>query len=71
MLTGLLSLASYNPFEHVCYRDAVTLTVADAIMSLFGGTAVFSTLGFMAKQLNLPIQSVVQSGRNFYLSKRT
>lgn len=31
-------------------------------MSVFGGTAVFSVLGFMAKQLDQPIDQVVQSG---------
>jgi len=31
-------------------------------MSIFGGTAVFSVLGFMSKQLNAKIQTVVQSG---------
>uniref|UniRef100_A0A915ENE3 Sodium-and chloride-dependent glycine transporter 2 n=1 Tax=Ditylenchus dipsaci TaxID=166011 RepID=A0A915ENE3_9BILA len=59
---GILSLASYNPKEHNCYKDALIITTADAAMSLFGGTAVFSVLGFMSKQLNLPIDQVVQSG---------
>jgi solute carrier family 6 amino acid transporter-like protein 5/7/9/14 len=31
-------------------------------MSLFGGTAVFAVLGFMANQLDAKIQTVVQSG---------
>ena len=31
-------------------------------MSIFGGTAVFSVLGFMSKQLDAKIQTVVQSG---------
>ena len=31
-------------------------------MSVFGGTAVFCVLGFMAKQLGQPIDRVVQSG---------
>ncbi|CAD5208007.1 unnamed protein product [Bursaphelenchus xylophilus] len=59
---GILSLASYNVKTHNCYRDAFLVTVADAIMSLFGGTAVFSVLGFMSHQLDLPISEVVQSG---------
>ncbi|CAD5205537.1 unnamed protein product [Bursaphelenchus okinawaensis] len=59
---GILSLASYNVKTHNCYRDAFLVTVADAIMSLFGGTAVFSVLGFMSHQLELPISEVVQSG---------
>ncbi|KAI1722524.1 sodium:neurotransmitter symporter family domain-containing protein [Ditylenchus destructor] len=59
---GILSLSSYNPREHNCYRDAALITIADAVMSIFGGTAVFSVLGFMAKKLNVPIDQVVQSG---------
>uniref|UniRef100_A0A7E4VEG9 Transporter n=1 Tax=Panagrellus redivivus TaxID=6233 RepID=A0A7E4VEG9_PANRE len=59
---GMLSMASYNPSHHNPYSTAITLTVADAIMSLFGGLSVFSVLGFMSKQLNLPIDQVIQSG---------
>ncbi|KAI1705492.1 sodium:neurotransmitter symporter family domain-containing protein [Ditylenchus destructor] len=59
---GMLSLGSYNHRDHNCYRDALIITLADAAMSLFGGTAVFSVLGFISKQLSLPIDQVVQSG---------
>ncbi|KAL3097667.1 hypothetical protein niasHT_020340 [Heterodera trifolii] len=59
---GLLSLSSFNTFHNDCFKDAFIITAADAISSIFGGTAVFSTLGFMAKQLNVPIEAVVQSG---------
>ncbi len=31
-------------------------------MSVFGGVAVFAVLGFMAKQYNIPVGDVVQSG---------
>ncbi|KAL3113099.1 hypothetical protein niasHT_010862 [Heterodera trifolii] len=59
---GLLSLSSFNTFHNDCFKDAFIITAADAISSIFGGTAVFSTLGFMAKQLNVSIEAVVQSG---------
>ncbi|KAI6232608.1 Snf-9 [Aphelenchoides fujianensis] len=59
---GLFSLSSFNAHNHNCFRDAFIITVADGFMSMFGGTAVFSVLGFMAKQLNLDIDQVVQSG---------
>uniref|UniRef100_A0A914Z7V8 Uncharacterized protein n=1 Tax=Panagrolaimus superbus TaxID=310955 RepID=A0A914Z7V8_9BILA len=59
---GLLSLASYNPRSHNCFRDALIITVADGFMSVFGGTAVFSILGFMAEQQKKDITQVVQSG---------
>jgi solute carrier family 6 amino acid transporter-like protein 5/7/9/14 len=31
-------------------------------MSILGGTAVFSVLGFLSAQLSIPISQVVQSG---------
>ncbi|KAI6181637.1 Snf-9 [Aphelenchoides besseyi] len=59
---GLMSLSSFNGHHHNCFKDALIITVADGFMSMFGGTAVFSVLGFMAKQLNSNIDDVVQSG---------
>ncbi|KAF8382184.1 snf-5 [Pristionchus pacificus] len=61
---GMLSLASYNKRSHPCYRDALIICGADSFMSVFGGIAVFSTLGYLSKQLNVPIDQVVQSGVN-------
>lgn len=59
---GLLSLSSFNPYNHNCFNDALIITFADGFMSIFGGTAVFSVLGFMSKQLDAEIDTVVQSG---------
>ncbi|KAL3097507.1 hypothetical protein niasHS_003955 [Heterodera schachtii] len=59
---GILSLSSFNSHSHNCFTDALIITAADGFMSVFGGTAVFSVLGFMAKQLDQPIDQVVQSG---------
>ncbi|GMT04191.1 hypothetical protein PENTCL1PPCAC_26365, partial [Pristionchus entomophagus] len=61
---GMLTLASYNKRSHPCYRDALIICGADSFMSIFGGIAVFSMLGYMSKQLNVPIDEVVQSGVN-------
>ncbi|GMR32614.1 hypothetical protein PMAYCL1PPCAC_02809, partial [Pristionchus mayeri] len=61
---GMLSLASYNKRSHPCYRDALIICGADSFMSVFGGTAVFSILGFISKQLKVKIEEVVQSGVN-------
>uniref|UniRef100_A0AC34FYW4 Uncharacterized protein n=1 Tax=Panagrolaimus sp. ES5 TaxID=591445 RepID=A0AC34FYW4_9BILA len=54
--------ASYNPRSHNCFRDALIITAADGFMSIFGGTAVFSILGFMAEQQKKDITQVVSSG---------
>lgn len=59
---GILSMASYNPPDRNPFAVAAIITLADAVMSMFGGFSVFSVLGFMATQLNLPISEVVQSG---------
>ncbi|KAK0427487.1 hypothetical protein QR680_010255 [Steinernema hermaphroditum] len=59
---GLLSLSSFNRRNHNCFRDALIITCADGFMSVFGGTAVFSVLGFMATTLNVDIQDVVRGG---------
>ncbi|TKR92128.1 hypothetical protein L596_006840 [Steinernema carpocapsae] len=59
---GLISLSSFNERSHNCFRDAAIVTVADAFMSVFGGTAVFSVLGFMAHQTGRKIEDVVDGG---------
>ncbi|KAE9549322.1 hypothetical protein FO519_007473 [Halicephalobus sp. NKZ332] len=59
---GLMSLSSYNPPTQNCFRDAIIITCADGFMSIFGGTAVFSVLGFMAKKQGVPIDKVVSDG---------
>ena len=55
-------MASYNPSSHNPYVTAATIVLADGAMSIFGGLSVFAVLGFMANQLNLPIDEVIQSG---------
>uniref|UniRef100_A0A0N4Z6Q9 Transporter n=1 Tax=Parastrongyloides trichosuri TaxID=131310 RepID=A0A0N4Z6Q9_PARTI len=59
---GLLSLTSYNRRDHYIYKDVIIIIVADAFMSIFGGVAVFSILGFMAKKIGKEVSDVVQSG---------
>ncbi len=57
-----MTLASYNSRKHKCLPDAITVTIADSLMSIVGGIAVFSVLGFMAKQVNRPVTDVVDEG---------
>lgn len=59
---GLMNTASYNNRKHNCYRDAVFLILGDTTMSLIGGAAVFSTLGFLAKQRGVAVSEVIASG---------
>ncbi|XP_060075943.1 sodium- and chloride-dependent GABA transporter 1-like [Ylistrum balloti] len=58
----LITLSSYNKFYNNCLRDAFILTLANQATSVFGGFVIFSALGFMAHQANLPITEVSKSG---------
>lgn len=62
---SLFALASYNKFHHNCFRDAMIVTLTDGFMSVFGGTAVFAVLGFMAHNRGQQIGDVVKSGTLF------
>ncbi|VUZ54515.1 unnamed protein product [Hymenolepis diminuta] len=59
---GLIAMSSYNKFKNNCYRDAVLVATVNVFTSLFAGFVVFSTLGFMAKAKNVPVDQVVESG---------
>ena len=44
------------------YRHAVYMTLMNSFTSVYGGFAVFTTIGFMAHNLNMSVDDVVQSG---------
>jgi len=54
--------ASYNPFRHNVYRDAVIVSLMDTFTSLFAGFTVFSILGNLAHELQLDVSEVAKSG---------
>ncbi|CAI2349532.1 unnamed protein product [Caenorhabditis sp. 36 PRJEB53466] len=58
----LMNIASYNKKSHNWYRDTFLLVASDSLMSLLSGAAVFSTLGFLAKQRGVTVPEVVKSG---------
>ncbi|XP_059169355.1 sodium-dependent proline transporter-like [Physella acuta] len=58
----LITLASYNPFKHNCYRDAVLVAVINCSTSVFAGFAIFAMLGYMAHVTNQDVESVTNSG---------
>lgn len=49
-------------FRNNFHTDAIVVTVTNVLTALFAGFAIFAILGFMAKNLDLPIQEVVQEG---------
>ncbi|XP_050415398.2 sodium- and chloride-dependent taurine transporter [Patella vulgata] len=61
-LGTLTALGSYNKFHHNCYRDTVVFAAVNSGTSFLAGFVTFSVLGFMAKQQNVDISVVAESG---------
>ncbi|XP_041376806.1 sodium- and chloride-dependent betaine transporter-like [Gigantopelta aegis] len=59
---GLITMSSYNRFHNNCLRDAVFICLLGEGTSFFAGFAVFSVLGFMAAQMQVPVSEVVKAG---------
>ena len=57
---GLITMASYNRFDHKCYRDSVLITVLNFFTAIYGGFAIFSILGFMAHRYGVPVSEVAK-----------
>uniref|UniRef100_A0A8C5HJJ8 Transporter n=1 Tax=Gouania willdenowi TaxID=441366 RepID=A0A8C5HJJ8_GOUWI len=61
--TGVLtSLGSYNKYNNNCYRDCIFLCTLNSLTSFTAGFAIFSVLGFMAKEQGVDISVVAESG---------
>ncbi len=58
----LIAYASYLPKDSDISNNAFMTSFADALTAFLGGIAVFTTLGYMAGQLNVPVGEVVASG---------
>ncbi|XP_071357654.1 sodium- and chloride-dependent GABA transporter 2-like [Trachinotus anak] len=58
----LTALGSYNKYNNNCYRDCLALCCLNSATSIFAGFVVFSVLGFMAYDLDIPMYQAVSSG---------
>ena len=58
----LTTYSSYNKFRHNTNKDALIISFADTFTSLLAGTVIFSILGHLAHELELPVEEVVKSG---------
>ncbi|RVE56725.1 hypothetical protein OJAV_G00223990 [Oryzias javanicus] len=58
----LTALGSYNKYNNNCYRDCFGLCCLNSATSIFAGFAVFSVLGFMAHDLDIPIEEIMSAG---------
>ncbi|KAK9709536.1 Sodium:neurotransmitter symporter family [Popillia japonica] len=59
---SLITLASYNKFSNNCIRDTIVVTAANGFTAIYAGFAIFSMLGFLAKQMDVPVESVATDG---------
>ncbi|XP_012946005.1 sodium- and chloride-dependent glycine transporter 1 [Aplysia californica] len=59
---GLITLSSYNKFHNDCYKDALIVGVGNICTSVFAGFVIFSIVGYLAKELNMPVDEVVEQG---------
>lgn len=44
------------------FRDTFIVTVGNAVTSILAGFAIFSVLGYMSQELDVPVQEVAKAG---------
>lgn len=49
---------------YLFFRDSIVINLVSFATSLYAGIAVFSIIGFMAKEYDLPINEVIKTGKH-------
>ena len=52
-------------------RDALIISFANCLTSVFSGFVIFSYIGYLAKQTGQTVESVVQAGKEIRINKNT
>ncbi|XP_065218799.1 sodium- and chloride-dependent taurine transporter-like [Planococcus citri] len=58
----MIALGSYNKFNNNFVKDCFIIAATNTSTSLYAGFAIFSVLGYMAKEQGVPIAQVAESG---------
>ncbi|KAK7071321.1 Sodium- and chloride-dependent creatine transporter 1 [Halocaridina rubra] len=61
-LGGMIALGSYNKFNNNFIKQCSFLCACNSLTSLFAGFGIFSILGYMSYQLELPMEKVAEAG---------
>ncbi|XP_021341780.1 sodium- and chloride-dependent glycine transporter 1-like [Mizuhopecten yessoensis] len=59
---GIITMASFHKFHGNCLRDAILFVSVDAVANFLCGLVVFSILGFLAREANVTIMELAESG---------
>lgn len=59
---SLTMMGSYNKYNNDCYRDSMIVSIFDTSTSVLAGCAMFAVLGYLSKQMDVPIDQVAKEG---------